>query len=86
MGPLATVDTVMIFVYMMCVLTLFYISLFYNKPEKKSFLFSFSSSVLGLYLLFQFLVFIYIVIIIYFFPPKRDDPTKPLEGLELVAL
>lgn len=60
--------------------------MFYNKPEKKAFLFSFSSSILGLYLLFQFIVFIYIVIIIYFFPRPRDNPDSPMTSLELVAL
>ena len=71
MGPLATIDTLMVFVYLCCVFSLFFISLFYNRPEKKPYIFSLSSSLLGLYLLFQFLVFLYIVVIIYFMPPPR---------------
>ena len=86
MGPLATLDTMLIFIYMLSVLSLFFMSLFYNKPERKAFLFSFSSSILGLYLLFQFIVFIYIVVIIYFFPPARDNPNSAMTSLELVAL
>lgn len=86
MGPLFTLDTFFIYSYMLCVLSLFFISLFYNRPEKKVFLFSLFSSILGLYLLFQFLVFVYIVIIIYFFPPSRNKPDEPLSALEHVAL
>lgn len=86
LGPLATLDTAMIFAYMLAVLALFFISLFYSRPERKAYMFSLASSVLGLYLLFQFIVFVYIVVIIYFFPIGRDNPDSALRPLELVAL
>jgi len=65
-GDKASLDSLIIMSYLVCVFALFHLSLFYNKPEKKMYAFHLISSLLGIFMLIQFAFFIYICIMIFF--------------------
>jgi len=50
-GEKASLDSLIVMSYLVCVFALFHLSLFYNKPEKKIYAFHLISSLLGIFML-----------------------------------